>query len=166
MFTKKGKKRKKKEKKKCLQCNTFISPAKNEHLLNCSPDFWNFSRLLCVCVCVCNIPECSTWKEMNELRNKTKKTTHTSHIWSFILILCVNVLASFISVQLLSCVRLFVTPRIAGLPIHHQLLESTQTHVHLVSDTIQPSHPLSSPFPPTFNLSQQQCLFKWVSSSP
>ena len=42
-----------------------------------------------------------------------------------------------------------------GLPVHHQLLESTQTHVHWVSDAIQPSHPLSSPPPPIFNLSQQ-----------
>ena len=49
-----------------------------------------------------------------------------------------------------------------GLPIHHQLLELTQTHVHWVSDAIQPSHPLSSPSPPTFNLSQHQGLFKWV----
>ena len=46
-----------------------------------------------------------------------------------------------------------------GLPVHHQLPEFTQTHVHLVSDAIQPSH-LSSPFPPTFNLSQHQGLFK------
>ena len=52
-----------------------------------------------------------------------------------------------------------------GLPVHHQLLESTQTHVHRVSDAIQPSHPLSSPSPPTFNLSQHQGLFKLVSSS-
>ena len=50
-----------------------------------------------------------------------------------------------------------------GLPIHHQLPEFTQTHVHWVSDAIQPSHPLSSPSPPTFNLSQHQGLFKWVS---
>ena len=48
-----------------------------------------------------------------------------------------------------------------GLPVHHQLLEFTQTHVHWVSDAIQPSHPLSSPSPPTFNLSQHQGLFKW-----
>ena len=40
-----------------------------------------------------------------------------------------------------------------GLPVHHQLSESTQTHVHLVGDAIQPSHPLSSPSPPAFNLS-------------
>ena len=52
-----------------------------------------------------------------------------------------------------------------GLPVHHQLPESTQTHVHWVGDTIQPSHPLLSPFPPTLNLPQQQGLFKWVSSS-
>ena len=47
-----------------------------------------------------------------------------------------------------------------GLPVHHQLLESTQTHVHRVDDAIQPSHPLSSPSPPAFNLSQHQGLFK------
>ena len=50
------------------------------------------------------------------------------------------------------------------LPGHHQLPESTQTHVHWVGDAIQPSHPLSSPSPPTFNLSQHQGLFQWVSS--
>ena len=51
-----------------------------------------------------------------------------------------------------------------GLPVHHQLPEFSQTQVHRVSDAIQPSHPLLSPFPPTFNLSQYQGLFKWVSS--
>ena len=50
-----------------------------------------------------------------------------------------------------------------GLPVHHQLSEFTQTHVHWVSDAIQPPHPLLSPSPPTFNLSQHQGLFKWVS---
>ena len=53
----------------------------------------------------------------------------------------------------------------SGLPVHYQLPGFTQTHVHCVSDVIQPSHPLSSPSPPTFNLSQHQGLFKWVSSS-
>ena len=55
--------------------------------------------------------------------------------------------------------------RTPGLPVHRQLPESTQTHVHWVSDAIQPSYPLSSPSPPAFNLSQHQGLFKWVSSS-
>ena len=50
------------------------------------------------------------------------------------------------------------------LPVHHQLPEFTQTHVHWVSDAIQPSHPLLSPSPPALNLSQHQGLFKWVSS--
>ena len=51
-----------------------------------------------------------------------------------------------------------------GFPVHHQLLELTQTHVHQVSDAMQPSHPLSFPSPPAFNLSQHQGLFQWVSS--
>ena len=51
-----------------------------------------------------------------------------------------------------------------GLPVHHQLLQFTQTHVHWVGDTIQPSHPLSSPSLSTFNLFQHQGLFKWISS--
>ena len=52
-----------------------------------------------------------------------------------------------------------------GLLVHHQLPEFTQTHVHRVSDAIQPSHPLSPPSPPALNLSQHQGLFQWVSSS-
>ena len=52
-----------------------------------------------------------------------------------------------------------------GLPVHHQLLESAQTHVHWVGDAIQPSHPLLSPSPPAFNLSQHRGLFQWVNSS-
>ena len=51
-----------------------------------------------------------------------------------------------------------------GLSVHHQLLEFTQTHIHLVGDAIQPSHPLLSPSPPALNLSQHQGLFKRVSS--
>ena len=52
-----------------------------------------------------------------------------------------------------------------GLPVHHQLPEFTETHVHRVSDAIQPSHPLSSPSPPASNPSQHQSLFQWVKSS-
>ena len=52
-----------------------------------------------------------------------------------------------------------------GLPVHHQIPELAQTHVHWVSDAIQPSHFLSSPSPPAFNLSQHQGLSQWVSSS-
>ena len=52
-----------------------------------------------------------------------------------------------------------------GLPVHHQLLEFTQTHVHQVSDAIQPFHPLLSPSPPAPNPSQHHSLFQWVNSS-
>ena len=70
----------------------------------------------------------------------------------------------FSSVQSLSHVPLFLTPwtaaRCLGFPVLHQLLELTQTHAHRVSDAIQPSHPLSSPSPPAFNISQHQALFQ------
>ena len=70
------------------------------------------------------------------------------------------------SVQSLSCVWLCnpmyrSTP---GLPVHHQLLEFTQTHVYWVGDAIQPSHPLSSPTPPAPKPSQHWGLFQWVNS--
>ena len=72
------------------------------------------------------------------------------------------------SIELLSCVWLFVTPWTAcstlGLPVHHQLLELAQTHVHQVTAAIRPSHPLSSPSP-AFNLSQYHGIFRWVSYS-
>ena len=52
-----------------------------------------------------------------------------------------------------------------GLPVHHHLLELVQSHVHWVSDVIQPSYSLSSPSPPAFNLAQHRGLLQWVSSS-
>ena len=75
---------------------------------------------------------------------------------------------SLLWVQFMSRVRLLVGPMdysIPGLPVHHQLPEFTQTHVHWVGDAIQPSHPLSSSSPSAFNLSQHQGLFQLVSSS-
>ena len=75
------------------------------------------------------------------------------------------------SIQFSSVTQLCLTlcdPRdssTSGFPAHHQLLELAQTHVRQVSDAIQPSHPLSSPSPPTFSLFQNQGLFQWISSS-
>ena len=80
----------------------------------------------------------------------------------------INRVMKISSVQSLSRVWLVATPWAAarpGLPVHHGLLELTQTHVHWVSDAIQPSHPLPCPSIPALNLSQHQGLFKWVSSS-
>ena len=74
---------------------------------------------------------------------------------------------TFSSVQSLSCPTLCdpMNRSTPGLPVYHQLPESTQTHVHRVCDAIKPSHLLSSPSPLALNLSQHQGLFKWVSSS-
>ena len=73
----------------------------------------------------------------------------------------------FSSVRSLIHVRLCDTMDYSrpGLPVHHQLLEFTQIHVHRVGDAIQPSHPLSSPSLPAFNLSQHRGLLQWVNSS-
>ena len=76
------------------------------------------------------------------------------HIWSLLSYIYIYVSVSQ-SVQSSSLVLLIVTPWTAarpGLPVHYQLLEFIQTHIHWVSDVIQSSHPLSSPSPPTFNL--------------
>ena len=73
-------------------------------------------------------------------------------------------LTYFSSVQSLS--RVYPMNRSTpGLPVHHQLAEFTQTHIHRVRDAIQPSHPLSSPSPPVPNPSQHQSLFQRVNSS-
>ena len=65
-----------------------------------------------------------------------------------------------------SCLILFdpMNGSTPGFPVHQQLTELAQTHVHWVGDAIQPSHPLTSPSLPAFNLSQHQGLFQWVSS--
>ena len=75
-------------------------------------------------------------------------------------------LLQFSLFQSLSHVRLFATMDCStpGFPVHHQLPKHAQTHVHWVSDAIQPFHPLSSPSPPALNLSQHQGLFRGVSS--
>ena len=66
-----------------------------------------------------------------------------------------------------SCATLWdpMNPSTPGLPVHHQLPEFTQTHVHRVGDAIQPSHPLLSPSTPVPNPSQNQGLFQWVNTS-
>ena len=85
--------------------------------------------------------------------------------------LCVRLLyltARCLGTACYSCNRVRLCPLMdcspPGFPVHHQLPELTQTHVHPVGDAIQPSHPLSSPSPPVFSLSQHQDLFQWVSS--
>ena len=85
--------------------------------------------------------------------------------------LSISWIAIFSSVQFSSVTQLCPTlcypmnPSMPGLPVHHQLPEFTQTHVHQVSDAIQPSHPRLSPSPSAPNPSQHHSLFQWVNSA-
>ena len=81
--------------------------------------------------------------------------------WMNIVGVILNEIVQFSSVTQ-SCLTLCdpMNRGMPGLPVHHQLPESTQTHVHRVGDAIQLSHPLSSPSPPALNLSQHQGLFQ------
>ena len=102
---------------------------------------------------------------------------YSLHVWEFCFILFTNLLFSFViflvsylhSVQFSAVAQLCLTlcnpvnHSMLGLPVHHQLLEFTQTH--WLSDAIQPSHPLLSPSHPAPNPSQHQSLFQWVNSS-
>ena len=110
------------------------------------------------------------WTKMN-WKKKWKIGRLAVLFWETCIITdCVGI-RRFSSVQFISVAQLCLTLcnpmdcSTPGLPVPHQLLEFTQTHVRGVRDAIQPSHPLSSPSPPAFNLYQHQGLFKWVISS-
>ena len=94
---------------------------------------------------------------------------HTYHYVMAFFVSCYIFNSKFSSVQLSSqsCPTLCdpMNHSMPGLPVHHQLQEFTQTHVHWVSDAIQPSHPLSSPCLPAPNPSQHQNFFQWVNSA-
>ena len=90
------------------------------------------------------------------------------NIITFIIIICFQLFSNqSVSSVSQSCLTLCdpMNCSMPGLPVYHQLSEFTQTHVHRVRDAIQPSHPLSSPSPPAFNLSQQQGLLSQFFSS-
>ena len=125
------------------------------------PKGWQLSRLLCLW----DFPSTNTGMGSHSRQRDQTRTFcishrffyHLSHQGSSVLKeqLQFQGWSHFSSVQSLSRVRLFVTPMnhsTPGLPVHHQLPESIQTHVHWVGDAIQPSHPLSSPSPPALNM--------------
>ena len=104
----------------------------------------------------------------NFLQLKIKTTVnkvHSHHVTNFFKKLDLSC-KKYLSVQFSSVAQSYLTlcnpvnRSTPGLPVHHQLLEFTETHVHRVSDAIQPSHPLSSPSPPAPNPSQHQGLFQ------
>ena len=102
--------------------------------------------------CISLVPLLSGSSQVQPMEGKTNKAEVGEGV----------LLSSSVSVQSLSRVRLCdpMNCSTPDLPVHHQLLEFTQTHVHRVSDAIQPSHPLSSPSPPAPNPSQHQTLFQ------
>ena len=100
-------------------------------------------RCQSVCVCMC-VHAQTCWEKATWGHNHISVSVQSlSHVW-----LCSSMDCSM-----------------PGFPVYHQLLELSQIRVHRVSDAIQPSHPLSSPSPPAFNLCQHHSLFKWVSCS-
>ena len=104
------------------------------------------------------------------ISSQPRDQTHVSHIAGRLFTTlatreahyCFNSVQSSSVTQLCLTVYDSMNRSTPGLPVHHQLPEFTQTHVRRVSDAIQPSHPLSSPFPPARNPSQHQSLFQWV----
>ena len=126
---------------------------------------------LCIIESLCYILESNTTLKISRTSIRKEQNTYYSHVHrhrysenyeKISIIWC-----PLTSIQSLSRVWLFVTPwtQHARPPCPSPTPGVTQTHVHWVSDAIQPSHPLLSPSPPSFNLSQHQGLFKWVSPS-
>ena len=114
----------------------------------------NQTHVSCVsCIGRWILYHCATWEAPLSLGHPLKEGSGSYFGFHF---MC------FSSVQSLSHVRLCdpMNCSTPGLPVHHQLLEFTQTHIHRVGDAIQPSHPLSSPSPPAPNPSQHQSLFQ------
>ena len=108
----------------------------------------------------------SQWTE--ESRELHSVESHrVKHDWSDLAQACTWELSVQFSSLAQSCLTLCdpMDHSMPGLPVHHQLPEFTQTHVHWYGDAIQPSHPLSSPSPPAPKPSQKQDLFQWVNSS-
>jgi len=106
------------------------------------------------------LPFEATWTDLENIMpseiNQAEKEKY------YISLICVIFSSVQFSLVAQSCLTLCdpMNCSTPGLPVHHQLPEFTQTHVHRVSDAIQPSHPLSSPSPPVPNPSQHQSLFQ------
>ena len=112
---------------------------------------------------LCEVNGCATGKKKKENHIDILMYSSKPHTW---MDLFPHHSVQFSSVAQ-SCLTLCdpMNHNTTGLPVHHKLLESIQTHVHWVGDAIQPFHPLSFPSPLALNLSQEQGIFKWVSSS-
>ena len=131
-----------------------------------SGSWWEIGHLTIHSTGTCGLPLLvTTWLKLWQIQKWKKHQGHRSQRVFNLTILCLSSV-QFSSVAQ-SCPTLCnpVNHSTPGLPVPHQLLEFTQTHVHRVSDAIQPSHPLLFPSPPAPNPSQHQGLFQWVNSS-
>ena len=125
-------------------------------LLNVFTDVSNSLMLGLRCVCAC-VSVCL--QVLNSQKSLANRVLSSFPCWSISFLFCWSAAQScLILYDPMDCSMLV-------LPVHHQLPEFAQTHDHWVSDAIQLSHPLSSPSPPAFSLSQNQGLFQWVGSS-
>ena len=126
---------------------------------------WKFPREHCSVTIL--DPTSDPHSSPTERRREARKATDRKELHSFMLQWCACPSWVQFSSVAQSCPTLWdpMNRSTPGLPVHHQLQEFTQTHVHRVGDAIQPSHPLSSPSPPAPNPSQHQDLFQWVNSS-
>ena len=121
----------------------------------------------CVCVCVC-VYKKSRWWDLGVPKGipAHRPSPVTQWFLKFTHSLLLELKYWICCSVSKSCLTVFdpMDCSMPGFPAHHHLPEFSQIHVHRVSDAIQPSHPLSSPSFPAFNLSQHQGLFQWVSS--
>ena len=146
-----------------LQCASFQGLCPQESLLLCTSVFPQVELGL-----IGNPPKYCRYTEWDPLLQQRDTAMPQVHHWKTQVEqadLLAKESVQFSSVQ--SCPTLCdpMNSSTPGLPVHHQLPEFTQTHVHRVSDAILPSHPLSSPSPPTPNPSQHQSLFQRVNTS-
>ena len=128
---------------------------------------------LCACFCCCSVTKlCPTLSDPMDCRTPGLSVPHHLSEFAQVHVHCISDaiqpshLISYLSIQFSSVAQSCPTlcdpmnRSTPGLPVHHQIPELTQTHVHRISDAIQPSHPLSSPSPPAPNPSQHQSLFQ------
>ena len=119
------------------------------------PQWLPIQKSVCVCVCVYQAVS-------HHSRRMQKPMDYLNFLFGVICYLMIQFTSVTQSCPTLCNPMNRSTP---GIPVHHKLPKFTQTHVHRVSDAIQPSHPLSAPSPPAPNPSQHQSLFQWVNSS-
>ena len=119
---------------------------------------WLHPYVLCSLLSCCSChPSVEVWHGAGEAGMSVPLNLGCTHGWSQVQVSSVT--------QLCPTLCNHMNHSTPGVPVHHQLLQFTQTQVHWVSDAIQPSLPLSSPYPPAPNPSQHQSLFQWVNSS-